>query len=230
VVGLAAAVDYPGWLLLVPLLAVAWGAWRRLAIATALALLLSIPAWFEVGSFADRFGGGERSWPSVLWHGLGPVLALSAVGLVLALVDRRRADLALASFVIAYSAYLLVLPEHRARYTLPLVAPLGALAGRMRQLVPVALLLLVLPLTWSIRDTRELRRTASTMIRGDAACTPALARSRGSSAARLRLLGRRVEGRGGPSRDREPGLQVSRRLAEARRSHRCPGVLRDVAP
>ena len=41
---------------------------------------------------------------------------------------------------------------------LPLVPVLGALAGSLRALVPVTLLLLVVPLAWSIRDTRDLTR------------------------------------------------------------------------
>jgi hypothetical protein len=42
---------------------------------------------------------------------------------------------------------------------LPLIPPLGALAGRFRALAPVTLLLLVIPLVWSIRETRPLVRT-----------------------------------------------------------------------
>ena len=37
--------------------------------------------------------------------------------------------------------------------------PLAALAGRVRALAPVTLLLLVVPLTWSIRDDRRLTKT-----------------------------------------------------------------------
>src|SRR5262249_2935946 len=48
---------------------------------------------------------------------------------------------------------------HFDRYTLPLVPPLGALAGRMRALVPVTLLLLVVPLVWDVRADRRLTHT-----------------------------------------------------------------------
>jgi hypothetical protein len=190
VAGLAAAVDFPGWLLLVPLLAVGWGAWRRVAVAVALAAVLSAPAWFALG---DRFGAGGPSWPRLVWDGLGPILAIAAAGFLGALVMRTRADIALASFVAAYGVYLLAAVDHRARYTLPLVAALGALAGRFRALAPVALLLLVLPLTWSIRDTRDLQR-ASTMGRGETAGSPHRARAGSGVAGRLRLLERRDEG------------------------------------
>jgi hypothetical protein len=190
-VGLAAAVDFPGWLLVVPLVAVGWGAWRRVGIAAALAAALSVPAWFALG---DRFGAGGPSWPRLLWDGLGPVLAVAAAGFLGALVTRSQADVALASFVAAYGVYLLAAADHRARYTLPLVSALGALAGRYRTLAPVALLLLVLPLTWSIRDTRELRN-ASTMVRGETAGSPHRSRTRGDVAGRLRLLERRDQGR-----------------------------------
>ena len=42
---------------------------------------------------------------------------------------------------------------------LPLVPALGALAGRFRALAPVTILMLVVPLTWSVRDARDLTRT-----------------------------------------------------------------------
>ena len=90
-----------------------------------------------------------------LWHGLGPALIICAVGLVVALVRRERADLILVSFVLVYFVDLCTLGSHFDRYVLPLLPPLGALAGRMRALAPVTLLLLVVPLTWSIRDARD---------------------------------------------------------------------------
>ncbi|HEY3182388.1 MAG TPA: hypothetical protein VGJ77_06115 [Gaiellaceae bacterium] len=191
VAGLAAAVDFPGWLLVVPILAVAWGVWRRVGIAVALTAVLSAPAWFTLG---DRFGAGGPSWPRLLWDGLGPVLAIAAAGFIGAVAMRSRADIALASFVAAYGVYLLAATDHRARYTLPLVPALGALAGRFRALAPVALLLLVLPMTWSIRDARDLQK-ASTMGRGETAGSPHRARAGGVVAGRLRLLERRDEGR-----------------------------------
>ena len=51
-----------------------------------------------------------------------------------------------------YYVSLLPLHSHFPRYVLPLVPALGALAGRFRALAPVTLLLLIVPLTWSIRD------------------------------------------------------------------------------
>ena len=91
--------------------------------------------------------------------GSAPRSIVCGVGLVVALIRRTRADLILSSFVIVYFADLLTLSAHFDRYVLPLVPALGALAGRMRSLAPVTLLLLVVPLTWSIRDTKELTRT-----------------------------------------------------------------------
>ena len=73
-------------------------------------------------------------------------------------------DLILALFVLAYFIDLMTLQAHFDRYVLPLVPPLGALAGRMRSLAPVTLLLLIVPLTWSVRDTKELTRTDTRVI------------------------------------------------------------------
>jgi hypothetical protein len=58
----------------------------------------------------------------------------------------------------------LPLHSHFPRYVLPLVPPLGALAGRMRALAPVSLLLLVVPLTWSIRDDIDRTRTDTRIV------------------------------------------------------------------
>jgi hypothetical protein len=106
---------------------------------------------------------GEGSAPVAfvdrLWEGVGPALLLAGAGLVLALLRRRRADLLLASFALAYFATLLPLDAHFDRYVLPLVPVLGAVAGSLRVLAPVTLVLLVVPLTWSIRDARDLTRT-----------------------------------------------------------------------
>src|SRR5437763_349198 len=99
-----------------------------------------------------------------LWDGLGPVLIICALGLAVALVRRTRTDLILAAFVIAYFVDLLTLRAHFDRYVLPLVPPLGALAGRFRALAPVVLLLLVVPLTWSARDDARLTRTDTRVV------------------------------------------------------------------
>ncbi len=177
--GVAAAFKYPGAIVLVPLVVVAWGRWRSLAVSLGLAVVsfaLTTPfvvvhagrAWadFSEVSRLSRRGwlGFEHDPPAVvafaerLWDSLGPALLIGLAGLVAALVVRRRADLALATFALAWYASLLPVRAHHDRYTLPLVPVLGALAGRFRTLAPVTLLLLVVPLTWSVRDTVKLTR------------------------------------------------------------------------
>jgi hypothetical protein len=99
-----------------------------------------------------------------LWDALGPVLIICILGLVVAFVRRTRVDLILGLFVVVYFLDLLTLRAHFGRYVLPLVPPLGALAGRFRALAPVTLLLLVVPLTWSIRDTKKLTRTDTRVV------------------------------------------------------------------
>jgi hypothetical protein len=98
-------------------------------------------------AFADR-----------LWEALGPFVVVATIGLVAALVRRRRTDLALALFALVYYADLLTLDAHFDRYVLPLVPPLAVLAGRLRPLVPVSLALLLVPLAWSIDENADLRR------------------------------------------------------------------------
>lgn len=66
--------------------------------------------------------------------------------------------------MLVYFADLLTLRAHYDRYTLPLVPPLAALAARFRALAPVTLLLLVVPLTWSIRDAKRLTRTDTRIV------------------------------------------------------------------
>jgi len=92
------------------------------------------------------------------------VLIVCVIGLVVALVQRRRADLILGSFVVVYFLDLCTLGAHFDRYILPLLPALGALAGRMRGLAPVTLLLLVVPLTWSVRDARTLTKTDTRVV------------------------------------------------------------------
>ncbi len=179
-VGLACGVKYPGVFLLVPLVVAAWGRWRRLAIAAviaAAAFVASNPFFFvHAGqAFGDAWRVqrlAQRGWlgfehDSVapiafldrLWTGFGPVLAVAVIGLGVALVRRRRSDLILASFVLVYFASLMTLDAHFSRYVLPLVPPLAVLAGRLRALVPVTLVLLAFPLVWSIQDDIRLTRT-----------------------------------------------------------------------
>jgi 4-amino-4-deoxy-L-arabinose transferase-like glycosyltransferase len=184
-IGLAMGFKYPGVFLLVPLVVAGWKQWGRLALSSALtvaAFLASSPfivvhghqAWheaFRVQRLArDGWLGFEHdniapiAFGGRLWDGIGPALIICGVGLVVALVRRSRADLILASFVLVYFADLLTLSAHFDRYVLPLVPALGALAGRMRSLAPVTLLLLIIPLTWSIRDTKELTRTDTRIV------------------------------------------------------------------
>jgi hypothetical protein len=90
---------------------------------------------------------------------------IAAVALVVALVRRSsRADIVLGSFVVAYYASLLPLHSHFPRYVLPLVPALGALAGRFRAIASVTLLLLVVPLAWSVRDDARLTRTDTRIV------------------------------------------------------------------
>src|SRR5438067_2343243 len=178
--GLAVSTKYPGVFLVAPIVAAGWGRWRRLASSLALAVgafLATSPfvavhplqAWDDasrVQRLARKgwLGFEHDHWAGIafsarLWHGLGPVLLVAVLGLVLALFRRSRADLVLGSFVLVYFLDLLTLHAHFDRYVLPLVPALGALAGRVRYLAPVTLLLLVVPLAWSIRDDRRLTRT-----------------------------------------------------------------------
>lgn len=185
VAGLTAAAKYPGVFLLVPLIAAGWHERRRLVIALALAAVAFFAANpymlvhpGEAGADAlraqrlarEEWLGFEHDHPAPiafldrLWEGLGPALLVAGLGLALALASRRRADLVLASFVLAYFAALLALDAHFERYVLPLVPALGALAGRLRWLAPVTALLLVVPLVWSIRDAHRLTRTDTRVV------------------------------------------------------------------
>ena len=184
-VGLATGFKYPGVFLLIPLVVAGWRRWGELA----LSILLAVAAFFASSPFVlvhrheawhqafrvqrlarDGWLGFEHdhaapiAFVGRLWEGLGPVLILCVLGLVVAFVRRTRTDLILALFVVAYFVDLITLRAHFDRYVLPLIPPLGALAGRFRTLAPVALLLLVVPLTWSIRDARDLTRTDTRLI------------------------------------------------------------------
>jgi 4-amino-4-deoxy-L-arabinose transferase-like glycosyltransferase len=184
-IGLAMGFKYPGVFLFVPLVVAGWKQWRRLALSGVLAVaafLASSPfivvhghqAWHEafLVQRRARYGwlGFEHdhiapiAFVERLWEGLGPALVVCGIGLVFALLRRTRVDLILSSFVVVYFADLLTLSAHFDRYVLPLVPALGALAGRMRSLAPVTLLLLVVPLTWSIRDTKELTLTDTRIV------------------------------------------------------------------
>ena len=107
----------------------------------------------------EQDGAAPIGFATRLWEGFGPVLVIAAVGLVLALVQRRRADLVLAVFVLVYFASLLTIDAHFDRYVLPLVPALGALAGRFRALAPRDDTDARRSPTWAVRDARDLTRT-----------------------------------------------------------------------
>ena len=178
--GLATSFKYPGIFLLVPLAVAGYRQPRRLALglaAAAAAFCATSP--FFVAHFGSAVNNAyhvqklaRQGWLgfehdhaapieflSRLWEGLGPMVLVCGLGLVLALTHRRRTDLILASFVLVYFLDLCTLGAHYDRYVLPLVPPLAVLAGRVRSLAPVTLLLLVVPLTWTIRDDRRLTKT-----------------------------------------------------------------------
>jgi 4-amino-4-deoxy-L-arabinose transferase-like glycosyltransferase len=183
--GIAMSFKYPGIFLLVPLVFAGWRQWRRLAIGfvAAVAAFCATSPYFVV-HLSSAIGDARRvqrlarqGWLGFehdhiapiafldrLWGGLGPALLVCVLGLGVALARRRRNDLILASFVIVYFLDLCTLGAHFDRYVLPLVPALGALAGRMRALVPVTLLLLVVPLTWTIRDDARLTRTDTRVV------------------------------------------------------------------
>ncbi len=179
-VGLATGFKYPGVFLVVPLLVAGWRQPRRLAlglVGAGLAFAVTNP--YFIAHFGTALGDAYRvqkvarqgwlgfehdhsapiAYLDRLWEALGPVLLVCVLGLAVAIARRSRNDLILASFVVVYFIDLCTLNAHWDRYVLPLVPPLAALAGRMRGLAPVTLLLLVVPLTWTIRDDRRLTKT-----------------------------------------------------------------------
>lgn len=191
--GLAASAKYPGVLLALPILLVGWRERRRLGLAAAggaAAFLLTSPfvvvnagaAWEDVSRVQRLARAGwlgfehDPATPLAfldrLWEALGPFLLVALAGLALALVSLvaqrhkalRRADLALASFALVYFAQLLTVNAHFDRYVLPLVPVLGVLAGRLPRLAPLALLLLAVPLVWSVGEVRELTRTDTRVV------------------------------------------------------------------
>ena len=185
VAGLATSIKYPGVLLLVPLLVAGYRQPRRLAIGAVLAAVaFCATSPFFVAHFGSAVSDAYRvqrlahqGWLGFehdqvapiafivrLWHGLGPALLVCVLGLVVALAQRRRTDLILASFAIVYFIDISTFGAHFDRYVLPLLVPLGALAGRLRALAPVTLLLLVVPLTWAVRDARKLTKTDTRVV------------------------------------------------------------------
>src|SRR5581483_3602381 len=185
VAGLATSAKYPGVFLLAPLAVAGWGRWRRLAASVVLgaaafaatspyALVHPGLAWNDASRVQrlarDGWLGFEHdgfapvAFTGRLWHTLGPALVVAVCGLAVALLARRRTDLVLCSFVLVYFADLLTVRAHFDRYLLPLVPVLGVLAGRLRALAPVTLLLLVVPLTYAIRDDVRLTRTDTRVV------------------------------------------------------------------
>ncbi len=179
-VGLAVATKYPGVFLLVPLVVAGWRQWRRLGLAFVLAAAaFAASSPFFLVDFGQAVGDAWRvqrlahqGWLGFehdgiapvafldrLWEGFGPALAIAVVGLAIALIRRRRADLVLGSFVVVYFLGLIPVHAHFDRYVLPLVPPLAVLAGRLRRLAPITLALLAVPLVWSIQDDVRLTRT-----------------------------------------------------------------------
>jgi hypothetical protein len=185
VAGLATSIKYPGLFLLVPLFVAGYRQPRRLALGVVLATVAfcatspffvahlgsAVSDAYRVQKLAHQGWLGfehDHAAPFAfvgrLWDGLGPALLVCALGLAVALAARRRTDLILVSFSVVYFLDLCTLGAHFDRYVLPLLPPLGALAGRLRGLAPVTLLLLVVPLTWSIRDARRLTKTDTRVV------------------------------------------------------------------
>ena len=233
-IGVTASLKYPGFVLFVPLVVAGWGLWRRLAVAAALApvAFLATSPYFAihlasaVGDVLRVQRDGRRGWLGFeddpwtpiafldrLWEGMGPVLLIALAGLVLAVAHRTLADRVLVAFVAAYFVTLLPLDAHFDRYVLPLVPALGALAGRFRALAPVTLVLLVVPLVWTIRDTKPLVRTDTRVVAHDwmednltpgvlVAADPSTAPPDGVRVLRLALPG--------PGRPRDPERDLAR--------------------
>jgi hypothetical protein len=250
-VGLATGFKYPGVFLLVPLVVAGWKQWRRLVLSAATAgvtFLATSPfilvhpgqAWDDATRVQRLARDGwlgfenDHSTPLAfvdrLWEGLGPALIVAALGLGAALVFRTRTDLILASFVLVYLLDLLTLNAHFDRYVLPLVPALGALAGRFRTLAPVTLLLLVIPLTWSVRDAHELTRTDTRVVahrwvednipaQTRVAVDPSTPRFESLRALRLELPG--------PKREFDPNRDVGRLRREGVRMVIVTGAVTD---
>ena len=178
--GLAASAKYPGVLVFLPVIVAGWAQWRRLAASAGLAVAafaLTSPfvvlhagsAWDDLRRVQDLARAGwlgfeddpatPLAFADRLWEGLGPAALVAVAGLAVAATRRTRADLVLGSFALVWAVQLVPIEAHFDRYVLPLIPVLGALAGRLPALLPVALLALLVPLAWSIGDARDLTRT-----------------------------------------------------------------------
>ena len=119
-VGLAASAKYPGVLLAAPLLVAGWGQWRRLGLAAGLgAAAFAVTSPFllvhpgralddarRVQRLAREGWLGFEGDPATplafldrIWEATGPVAVVAAIGLAVALWQRRRADLVLAAWI-----------------------------------------------------------------------------------------------------------------------------------
>ena len=255
--GLAASAKYPGVILVVPIVVAGIGAWRRVGIAVGLAVaafVLTSPfvvihagaAWDDFHRVQDLARDGwlgfenDPATPFAfglrLWETLGPVVLVAAVGIVIALRRRERADLILLSFGTAYALSLLASHAHFDRYVLPLVPVLAVLAGRGRALAIAALVAAVVPLWWSIEDARSLtgrdpRLDAAAWIDRTIPTTDPIA----ADPSTLPLTGRRVErlALAGPGRafDTRRNLEALRAdsMPLARRRARATGSADPVA-
>jgi 4-amino-4-deoxy-L-arabinose transferase-like glycosyltransferase len=185
-IGVATAAKYPGALLFVPLVVLTWRRWGTLAISAALAAVaFAVASPYTILRVGDAWSALRRvqsqhrrgwlgfehdHWSGIaftgrLWDAIGPVLLIALAGLVAALMRRKRPeDVVLASFFIAYFVSLLPLHSHFDRYVLPLVPVCGALAGRLRGIAAVTLLLLVVPFAWSARNDARLTHTDTRVV------------------------------------------------------------------
>jgi hypothetical protein len=250
-VGLAASSKYPGAVAAVPVVVAGWGQWRRLGRAAALGVAgfaLTSPfvlihagaAWDDVSRVQrlSRTGwlGFEDdpitplAYLDRLWSAIGPLLLVSAVGLVVALGRRGRTDLVLLSFVGVYWLTLMPQQAHFDRYVLPLVPVLAVLAGSLRTAFPVALVALAVPLAWSVSAARELTRT-DTRLRADAWVAANVPRSDRIAAdpSTLPLPGRNVVRLElpGPGRPFDPERDIARLRREGVRWVLVSGAVTD---
>ena len=179
--GLATSAKYPGVFLAVPLLVAGWGEWRRLAprrraspCSRSRSRARSSSSTRATRGTTSRASSGSRapagSASSTTIRPRSPSSTACGSRSARCSSSRSRGSRSPPSAAraptscsarssLVYFADLLTLNAHFDRYVLPLIPPLGALAGRFRRLAPVTLALLVLPLVWSLGDNADLRKT-----------------------------------------------------------------------